>query len=176
MGMTPLEGLVMGSRCGDIDPGIVIQLMRDQTQSADELDTLLNRHSGLLGMTGTNNMQDIEQRAARGDDACRRAIDLFTHRARKYIGAYAAVMGGVDAIVFTGGIGEHSALIRHRIAQRFDYLGASLNEERNRDATPGGTDRVIDVSAATSRVKLLVIATDEELAIAEMVEKVVEPI
>lgn len=175
MGMTPLEGLVMGSRCGDVDPGILIHLLRDPEMTADGLDTLLNRHSGLLGMTGTNNMREIEQRAAEGDDACRRAIQVFTHRARKYVGAYAAVMGGVDAIVFTGGIGEHSAFVRHRIAQRFDYLGANLDEDRNRDATPSGSERVIDISAATSRVKLLVVATDEEVAIAESVEKVLSP-
>jgi len=173
MGMTPLEGLVMGSRCGDIDPGILVKLLRDPEMDADGLDSVLNRRSGLLGMTGTNNMRDIEQRAAEGDEACRRAIHVFTHRVRKYVGAYAAVMGGTDAIVFTGGIGEHSAFVRHRIAQRFDYLGASLDEDRNRDAAPKDGDRVIDISAASSRVKILIVATDEEAAIAKSVGKVV---
>jgi acetate kinase len=171
MGMTPLEGLVMGSRSGDVDPGIVVQLMREHVSSADQLDALLNRHSGLLGMTGTKNMAEIEARAAEGDESCRRAIQVFTHRARKYVGAYAAVMGGVDVIVFTGGIGENSALIRHRIAQRFDFLGATLDEDRNRDAKLTPQQSVIDISAPTSRVKLLVVATNEEVAIAELVTK-----
>jgi len=173
MGMTPQEGLVMGTRSGDVDPGILIQLLRDPAMSADSLDSLLNRHSGLVGMTGTNNMQTIEQRAAEGDESCRRAIHVFTHRARKYVGAYAAVMGGVDAIVFTGGIGENSAYIRHRIAQRLDYLGARLDEDRNRDATLNDDERIYDISASTSRVKLLVIATDEEAAIAASVKKTI---
>ncbi len=169
MGMTPLEGLVMGSRSGDLDPGVVIQLMRKHVKSIDELDDLLNRQSGLLGMTGTNDMREIEQRAADGDETCRRAIHVSTHRARKYIGAYAAVMGGVDVILFTGGIGENSAFARHRIAQRFSFLGAILDEDRNRDAKLTAEQPVIDISAATSRVKLLVVATNEEAAIAKAV-------
>lgn len=172
MGMTPLEGLVMGTRSGDVDPGIVIQLFRDHAKSPDALDVLLNRHSGLLGMTGTNDMRKIEQRAADGDEACRRAIDIFIHRARKYVGAYAAVMGGVDAIVFTGGIGENSVLIRHGIAQRLDFLGATLDDDRNRNAIVSEAQRVVDVSSPASRVKLLVIATDEEVAIAHNIETV----
>ena len=169
MGMTPLEGLVMGSRSGDLDPGVVVQLMRKHVKSVDELDDLLNRQSGLLGMTGTNDMREIEQRAADGDEACRRAIHVFTHRARKYIGAYAAVMGGVDVILFTGGIGENSAFARHRIAQRFGFLGATLDEDRNHAAQLTAEQPVIDISAATSRVKLLVVATNEEVAIAKAV-------
>lgn len=175
MGMTPLEGLVMGTRSGDLDPGILIQLLRDEVNSADELDTLLNQQSGLLGMTGTNDMGAIEQRAANGDESCRCAIQIFTHRARKYIGAYAAVMGGVDAIVFTGGIGENSALIRDQIAQRLNFLGANLDERKNRDAvvntTVNTTSSVVDISTTTSKVKILVVATDEEKAIAESVVK-----
>lgn len=171
MGMTPLEGLVMGTRSGDLDPGIVIQLLRDRVKSADELDTLLNRQSGLLGMTGTNDMREIEQRASDGDESCLRAIDIFTHRARKYVGAYAAVMGGVDAIVFTGGIGEHSVLIRYRIAQRFEFLGASLDETRNRDAVVSATSPIVDIASSSSRVKIFVVATDEEAAIASAVNR-----
>ncbi len=174
MGMTPLEGLVMGSRSGDLDPGIVVQLMRQNFSSADELDALLNRQSGLLGMTGSNNMHEIEARAGNGDESCRRAVHVFTHRARKYVGAYAAAMGGVDAIVFTGGIGENSAFIRHRIAQRFDFLGAALDEDRNRDARLTSQQIAIDISAPTSRVKLLVVATDEEAAIAGQVTKTIQ--
>lgn len=169
MGMTPLEGLVMGSRAGDVDPGILIQLIRDENHTAITLDDLLNQKSGLLGMTGTNNMQEIETRAADGDESCRRAIHVFSHRVRKYVGAYAAAMGGVDAIVFTGGIGEHSPYIRHRIAQRFSFLGANLDEHRNRLASPTREHPVWDISAEDSNVKFLLIATDEESAIAQQV-------
>lgn len=174
MGMTPLEGLVMGTRCGDLDPGIAIELLRDRVADADELDTLLNQQSGLLGMTGTNDMSVIQQRAAEGDEPCRRAIQVFTHRARKYIGAYTAAMGGVDAIVFTGGIGENSALIRHRIVQRFDYLGAALDEDRNREAKVKTASPVVEISTSASKVKLFVVATDEERAIASSLVKALQ--
>ena len=169
MGMTPLEGLVMGSRCGDLDPGIILQLMREDGRSVDELETMLNRQSGLLGMTGTSNMSEIEARAADGDEACRRAIQVFTHRVRKYIGAYAAAMGGVDAVIFTGGIGENSAFIRHRIGQRLDFLGASLDEDRNRACELTPEQPAFEISQVTSRVKLMVVKTDEEAAIARQV-------
>lgn len=167
MGMTPLEGLVMGTRSGDLDPGLVLQLLREG-RDVDAVDTLLNRKSGLAGVSGTSgDMRDIEERAADGDERCRLALKLFAHRLRKYIGAYAATMGGVDAIVFTAGIGENSAGIRHRVAQRLDFLGARIDEDRNRDAKVDAQSPVFDVSDPTSRVKLLVVATDEARAIAE---------
>lgn len=171
MGMTPLEGLVMGTRSGDIDPGVVVQVAREGNLSADDLDRLLNRESGLLGMTGTNDMHEIEERAARGDETSRLAIHVFTHRVRKYLGAYAAVMGGVDAIVFTGGIGENSALIRHRVAQRLDFLGARLDEDRNREIDSGKP--VAEFSTPYSRTRLLVVATDEERLIAQRTAQVI---
>ena len=172
MGMTPLEGLVMGSRSGDLDPGVVIQLLRNYCSSADELETLLNRDSGLIGMTGTSDMRDIEERAAAGDQSCALAIKIFVNRVQKYIGAYAAAMGGVDAIILTGGIGENSAEIRHRILLSLTFLGAILDTHRNRcvDLTP--EQPVIEISAARSRVKLLVVMTDEEAAIARSVADV----
>ena len=107
MGMTPLEGLVMGSRSGDLDPGVLLHLMRQESWTVQQADDVLNRNSGLAGLSGVGrDMRDIEAGAADGDDACRMAIQVFTHRLRKYIGAYAAVMGGVDAVIFTGGIGQ----------------------------------------------------------------------
>ena len=118
-------------------------------------------------------MRDIEERAAQGDERCRLAIHVFAHRLRKYIGAYAAVMGGVDAIVFTGGIGQNSALIRHRVAQRLDFLGARLDEDRNRDARVSRTQPVAEVSTPRSRVALLAVATDEEHAIAAATARLV---
>lgn len=167
MGMTPLEGLVMGTRSGDVDPGIVLELGRRENLDVDGLDRLLNHQSGLAGMSGVgNDLRDIEARAAAGDEDCRLAIQVFAHRVRKYIGAYAAVMGGVDAIVFTAGIGENSALMRHRIAQRLDFLGARFDEDRNRDARVSVTAPVAEFSEAGSRVRLLVVATDEARAIA----------
>jgi acetate kinase len=126
MGMTPLEGLVMGTRAGDLDPGIVLELVRSGSFDGEELDALFNRKSGMAGLTGTNDMREIERRAAAGDQDCRRALALYAYRVRKYIGAYAAVMGGVDAIGFTGGVGENSATIRQACLGRLEFLGAAV--------------------------------------------------
>ena len=166
MGMTPLEGLVMGTRCGDIDPGILLRLLESKEFDAAALDHLLNSESGLVGLAGTFDFAAIEKRAAQGDEGCRRAITLYTHRIRKYIGAYAAVMGGVDAIAFTGGVGEHSALVRHRASQRFDYLGAAIDEDRNRDLILASDKPVADLSSDISRVRILAVRADEETQMA----------
>lgn len=167
MGATPLEGLVMGTRSGDIDPGAVIRIAKHEGWDFDQLDKFLNEQSGLAGLSEVgNDLRDIEERAAQGDEACRLAIQVFAHRARKYIGAYAAVMGGVDAIVFTAGIGENSALMRHRIAQRFGFLGARIDEDRNRDVRLTPENPICEISERNSRVRLLVVATDEEVALA----------
>jgi acetate kinase len=167
MGMTPLEGLVMGTRSGDLDPGVLLSLMREQDLDADALDALLNQRSGLAGLSGVGrDMRDIEERAAAGDPRCRLALQVFCHRLQKYIGAYAAVMGGVDGIVFTGGIGENSALVRHRATQRLAFLGARLDEDRNRAARVNADDPVALISRDHSRVRLLVVQSDEALAVA----------
>jgi acetate kinase len=166
MGMTPLEGLVMGSRAGDLDPGIAVTLLQSGEFGSKDLDVLLNRNSGMLGLTGTNDMREIERRAAGGDEDCRLALAVYAHRVRKYIGAYSAVMGGVDAIAFTGGVGENSAAVRQACLQRLEFLGAVLDDSRNRDARVDGSQRVCDISARTSRVRLLVVRADEELAMA----------
>lgn len=172
MGMTPLEGLVMGTRAGDTDPGALLQLMRAEGLSVDELDELLNRKSGLAGLSRIgNDLRDIEHQAEQGNEECRLAIQVFCHRVRKYIGAYAAIMGGVDAIVFTAGIGQNSAVVRHRVAQRLDYLGARLDEDRNRSATFDQTHPVVEISTPRSRVRLLVAETDEAWAIAQQTER-----
>lgn len=174
MGMTPLEGLVMGTRSGDVDAGILMYLMEKENLSREEINQILNKESGLKGLTGISDMRDIEKRAAEGDDACRLAIHIFSHRLRKYIGAYAALMGGVDAIIFTGGIGENSATIRHRSSQRLDFLGAIIHEDKNRDLDFKDNQIVEDISSATSRCKILVIATDEQYAIAQQSAKLIE--
>jgi acetate kinase len=162
MGMTPLEGLVMGTRCGDLDPGVALRLLQTGGFDVAKLDKLLNAESGLLGLCGTVDFAAIERRAAEGDEDCRRAIAIFAHRVRKYIGAYAAVMGGLDAIAFTGGIGERSALARHRICQNLGLLGAVLDEDRNRDAALSAERTTIDIAAPESRVRILAVRADEE--------------
>jgi acetate kinase len=174
MGMTPLEGLVMGTRSGDIDPGVLLLLLREEGLDADGLDALLNRRSGLAGLSGvSNDMRDIEARAAEGDEACRLALHVFTHRLRKQIGAYAAAMGGVDAIAFTGGIGENSALVRHRTLQRLDFLGARLDEDANRDARVSPAAPVARIDERNSRVALMTVACDEQREIARQTAAVV---
>jgi acetate kinase len=166
MGMTPLEGLVMGTRPGDLDAGAVLALAR-KGMSVDQIDTLLNKNSGLSGLSGAgNDLRDIERRAEEGDERARLAVQVFAHRVRKYIGSYSAVMGGLDAVVLTGGIGENAVAMRRRILQRFDYLGLVLDEDRNADARVDHKTPVARVSAEVSRVAALVVKTNEELAIA----------
>jgi len=174
MGMSPLEGLVMGTRSGDIDPGVLLELQRREGMSVDELDQLLNKKSGLLGLSKiSNDMRDIDQGASEGDEACRLAIRVFCHRLRKYIGAYAAVMGGVDAIVFTAGIGENSAWVREQVSQRLGFLGVRLDEDLNREAKVDLEHPVTVISTDHSRTRLLVVATDEAHAIARDTEDLV---
>jgi len=168
MGMTPLEGLVMGTRSGDVDPGVLLHLLHSGEYDADGLDGLLNHESGLKGLTGTNDLREIERRADGGEDTCRTAIAMYAHRVRKYIGAYAAVMGGVDVIAFTGGVGENSASMRSRIVQRLEFLGAHLDEQLNRAAKVGHNEPIALISTTQSRVALCVVQADEE---AEMVRK-----
>ena len=173
MGNTPLEGLVMGTRSGDVDAGVLLQLLREG-YDADSLDELLNRRSGLAGLSGLGpDLREIERAAADGHVAARLAINVFAHRARKYIGSYAAAMGGVDAVVFTGGIGENSASMRGRILQRLEFLGLILDEDRNRDASVAtDTDHAL-ITTPRSRVEAIVVKTNEELAIANHVRAVV---
>jgi acetate kinase len=175
MGMTPLEGLVMGTRSGDIDPGALIHLANEEEMSIKDLDQLLNKKSGLAGISGVgNDMRDIIQKSSEGQEDCRLALQVFTHRIRKYIGAYAAVMGGVDAIVFTGGIGEHSAVVRHRATQRLDYLGAILNEDKNHDISLTNQEPVQSFAMNHSRVHLLAVKTNEQWAIAQEAVRIIE--
>lgn len=173
MGMTPLEGLVMGTRAGDLDAGALLHLMRSG-RDLEQLTRLLNHESGLAGLSGVgNDLRDIERRAAEGDDRCRLAIAVFAHRVRKYVGAYAAAMGGLDAVVLTGGIGENGAAMRQRILQRFDFLGLVIDDDRNADARVDDTRPVARIHGETSRVAALVVKTNEELAIAQQTAHVV---
>lgn len=175
MGMTPLEGLVMGTRSGDLDSGILIHLAREEGLSIKELDQLLNKKSGLLGLSDwSNDMRDIIDRSIAGDEDSRLALQVFAHRLRKYIGAYAAVMGGVDAIVFTGGIGENSPVVRHRASQRLDFLGAIINEDTNHDVCLSDEQPVAEFSMHHSRVKLLAVRTNEQYAIAQETARIIQ--
>ncbi|MEW2455003.1 acetate kinase [Streptomyces albus] len=163
MGLTPLEGLVMGTRSGDIDPAVVFHLGRVAGMSMDEVDELLNKRSGLLGLCGDNDMRQIRRRMAEGDAAARLAFDIYIHRLKKYIGAYYAVLGTVDAVVFTAGVGENSAPVREAAVAGLAELGLAVDEELN--AAGGKEARLISPSYA--RVKVAVVPTDEELEIAE---------
>lgn len=173
MGMTPLEGLVMGTRSGDIDAGAVLSMLRSGDFDVARLDEQLNRLSGLAGLSGvSNDLRQIEEAAERGSDRARQAINIFAHRARKYIGAYAAAMGGVDAVVFTGGIGENSATMRRRILQRLEFLGLRVDEDRNSQAKLSHENNVVVISEDNSRVQVLVVKTDEEYMIARQTSRI----
>ncbi|MBK7406653.1 MAG: acetate/propionate family kinase [Saprospirales bacterium] len=174
MGMTPLEGLAMSTRSGDIDPGLFYYLTKKGNFSAEELNDLLNLESGLKGLSGHSDMRDIIEQSEAGDEDSRLALQVFTHRVLKYIGAYSAAMGGVDAIIFTGGIGENSSVVRYRVTQKLHYLGAILEEDANNDIQLTDSKPVAKFSSNNSRVQLLAVKTDEQLAIARKAKAVVE--
>ena len=170
MGMTPLEGLMMATRCGDLDPGVVLFLQQRLSMSPDELDRVLNRESGLLGISGVSrDMREILDAAAGGHERAALAVEMFCSRVRQYIGAYLATLGGADAVVFTGGIGENSAPVRAAILQDLDELGIELDTEANNAAARDPRR----ISTASSRIAALVIPTDEELQIAREVQDAV---
>ncbi|MFJ1971760.1 acetate kinase [Streptomyces sp. NPDC087903] len=162
MGLTPLEGLVMGTRSGDMDPAVIFHLMRVGGMSTDEIDTLLNKRSGLIGLCGDNDMREIRRRVEEGDEQAALAFDIYIHRLKKYIGAYYAVLGRVDAIAFTAGVGENSAPVREAALAGLEGLGLAVDAELN--AVRGAEPRLI--SPAGARIAVAVVPTDEELEIA----------
>ena len=162
MGMTPLEGLMMGTRSGDLDPGILFHLHRQAGMTVDQLDDMLNRRSGLLGMTGSSDMRDVLESAHRGEKRAELALATYCYRIKGYVGAYFAHLGQVDAIVFTAGVGENAPEVRHRTLEGLEHLGIRLDETRN-EADESGTRCI---SADDSAVAVLVIPTNEELEIA----------
>ncbi|MGR4848733.1 acetate kinase [Streptomyces sp. LARHCF252] len=162
MGLTPLEGLVMGTRSGDMDPAVIFHLMRVGGMSADEIDTLLNKKSGLIGLCGDNDMREIRRRVDEGDEQAELAFDIYIHRLKKYIGAYYAVLGRVDAVAFTAGVGENAAPVREAALAGLEELGLAVDGERN--AVRGDEARLISPEGA--RVAVAVVPTDEELEIA----------
>jgi acetate kinase len=170
MGLTPLEGVPMGTRSGDIDPGVVFHLARHSGMSIDEIDRVLNRESGLLGVSGvSNDLREVQSAAKSGNERAELALQVYAHGVRKYVGAYLAVLGGADAVVFTGGVGENGDAMRARILTGLDGLGLVLDAERNHECV--GHEG--EISAEGSPVKLLVIPTNEELLIARDTRDVV---
>lgn len=166
MGLTPLEGLVMGTRCGDLDPAVVFYLMRKDGMSVDEIDEMLNKQSGLKGLSGiSNDFRELEDAANQGDRRALLAIHVFCYRIRKYIGAYTAAMGGLDVLVFAGGIGEHSSWARGLACQGLSDMGVEVDDILNRTASPSQGE-VMDISGEASNSKVLVIPTDEARMIA----------
>ncbi|KND39619.1 acetate kinase [Streptomyces acidiscabies] len=162
MGLTPLEGLVMGTRSGDLDPAVIFHLARVGGMSTDDIDTLLNKRSGLVGLCGDNDMREIRRRVDEGDKAAELAFEIYVHRLRKYIGAYYAVLGKVDAVAFTAGVGENAAEVRAAALAGLEGLGLAVDPARN--AVRSGAARLI--SPAGARVAVAVVPTDEELEIA----------
>jgi acetate kinase len=169
MGLTPLEGLVMGTRAGDIDPGLLLYLLQNKDISVAELDDILNHLSGLLGLSGRSpDVRELERAVESGDSQAELALAIFAYRVRKYIGAYATVLGGIDAIVFTGGIGEHSASMRLRICNGLEFLGVNINESRNQ--TQAIREPLL-ISAEGRSIQIWVIPADEERQAARVVQR-----
>ena len=171
MGMTPLAGLMMGTRCGDLDPSVVNYLKYNLEITGHELDEILNKKSGLLGISGvSSDKRDVEEAAAAGNKRAQLASDMLNYQIKKTIGSYIAAMGGVDAIVFTGGIGEHDAAARAKICHHMDWLGIRIDTDKNKHIQGD----VCEITAWGAKVRTLVIATDEELMIARDTKEVVE--
>ncbi len=162
MGFTPLEGLLMGTRTGDMDPAIILHIMQKEELTASEMNTMLNKHSGILGISGlSSDMREIESNYSANERA-KLSMDIFVYRIQKYVGAYAAAMGGLDAVVFTGGIGENSGLVRELTCQNLEFMGIEIDRERNQEIQR----EEASINTKSSRVKVLVIPTNEELVIA----------
>lgn len=170
MGFTPLEGLLMGTRSGDIDPAVVLHIMNKEEMTMHEMNTLLNKHSGIQGLSGlSSDMREIEQVLDTNDQALL-AHQVFCYRLKKYIGAYIAAMNGVDAIVFTGGIGENSSVVRRDTLKDMQFLGIDLDSKKNNKREK--VER--EIQSRTSKVKILIIPTNEELVIARDTMEIVK--
>jgi acetate kinase len=172
MGLTPVEGLIMGSRCGDIDPSILPFIMSKESIDIPTASTLINKHSGMLGITGiSSDMREIYEAAYKNNhERAKLGLDMYHYRIRKYIGSYAAAMGGVDIIVFTGGIGENSIESRYEICSNFQFLGVDFDERAN----IGLRGKEILITKPESKVKIMVVTTNEELVIAQDTMEIVD--
>jgi acetate kinase len=161
MGFGPVSGLIMGTRSGDIDAAVIFHLIEQLGYTAKEVSDLLNKKSGMQGLTGYSDMRDIRKAISSGDNKAALASDMYAYRIKKYIGAYTAVLNGLDAIVFTAGVGENAADIRARVCRHMEWFGIHLDEEKNEELT----GRMREISTNSSEVKILVVATNEELEI-----------
>ena len=168
MGLTPLEGLMMGSRCGDLDPAILIYLLQNQIVKLQDMDLLLNRQSGLKGVCNENDLRAIEQQIKDGNYDAQLALDLYTYRIKKYIGSYFAILGGLDALIFTAGVGENSVVVRQKVCENLEALGIEL--DANLNETPSKEVRLI----SKKHVKILVIPTNEEYEIAQQTMNLID--
>ncbi len=166
MGLTPLEGIMMGTRCGSIDPAIIPIIMKKENITAEQMDTIMNKKSGILGVTGgvTSDNRDIEEGARNGNERYQLVESMLCHQLTKYVGGYAAAMGGIDAVVFTGGIGENNPQYRTRVAEKLGFMGVEIDEELNAKAKRTSVE--YDISTKDAKVRVLVIPTNEELMIA----------
>jgi acetate kinase len=171
MGLTPVEGLIMGTRCGDIDPSIVTFLMQKESIDAATANTILNKHSGMLGVSGvSSDMREVEEAAKQNNERAKLALDMYYYRIRKYIGSYAAAMGGVDIIAFTGGVGENSDHTRKEICKGLEFIGIEIDDKANNNLR--GKEQLI--SKPDNKIKVLVVPTNEELVIAQDTEEIVK--
>lgn len=161
MGLTPLEGLVMGTRSGDLDPAVMFYLSEQRNYNAKEIDQILNKQSGLKGICGTNDMREVIEKMQNGDEKATLAFEIFIYRIKKYIGSYYAILGRVDALIFTGGIGENSILVREKVCENLEHLGIKINKNKP------SKGKVTKLSTKDAKVQTLVVQTDEELEIAK---------
>ncbi len=164
MGFSPLPGLIMGTRSGDIDPAIIFFLANNQGMSIADIDKLLNKQSGLLGICGDNDLRDIEARMEAGDETAKLALEMYAYRIKKYVGSYTAVLGKVDALIFTAGVGENSPFVRQMACAGLQNLGYNIDHAKNE---AGKTGAVTEIQSAASHSKILIISTNEELEIAQ---------
>lgn len=169
MGFTPIEGLVMGTRSGDLDVGVVLYIMEKEEIGIKSANTLFNKHAGMLGITGiSSDMREIEMAKAKGDERAALALEMYEYKVKKYIGSYIAAMGGLDILIMTGGIGENADTTREGVLSDLDFLGISLDHQKNKGFRTEGI-----ISTPDSKVKIIVVPTDEELMIALDTEKIV---
>jgi acetate kinase len=162
MGLGPMNGLIMGTRTGDIDQSVIFHLVKQLGYSLDDVNTILNKKSGMLGLTGFSDMRDVQAEINKGNDEARLAYEMYAYHIKKYIGAFAASLNGVDALVFTAGVGENDTLTRKLATQNMEYLGIHLDELKNATRQKG----IYEINKADARVKILVVPTNEELEIA----------
>jgi acetate kinase len=162
MGFSPLSGLIMGTRSGDIDSSVIFHLLEQDGNTPEEINDLLNKGSGLFGVAGFNDMRDVHKATLAGSEEAKLALQLYAYRIKKYIGAYAAVLNGIDAVLFTGGVGENDKLMRSAVCTEMEYLGLMMDEDRNNN----GEGKVFEINTEDSAVKILVVQTNEEREIA----------